>query len=776
MELQSFRNANLRGQSFNGQELKQKDFSNADLREVNFSNANLEGSNFRAANLTQAKFHHANLEGSNFRGANLAQAEFHHANLISVQAGLQIHWKIIYLFISFLLVFLAGVASAILANIVGDAISQTPTSPNFEDYLYLLLLSLSLVIFSVVTIFRGIILSILTIVIITISIIVLAFFKEILIPGKQTDITFLAIIIPLFMGIFLVIIGIESFAFNLMKVVSQKKNRNKIIFIAMFMILAVTIIVLHSPIFSATSPNEINAVAPKNFIAVYCVAIYQVLIICFIGWKSIAKENNKEWFWAYNFAIAIAAKKGTKFYGANLTEANLTKASLKNTDFRGAILTRTYWLGVQGIEHAHIDITSYLHKLQIQQLVIKGDLCKEKDFRKQDLHEINLQNFDLQEFDFSEADLRHSNLQEVNLCQVKLVRAKLDQANLSRADLRKADLTDADLRHSNLQEVKLSKAKLIRTKLDYANLSNAYITGAYIQDWIITKTTQLNGVECEYIYLRNPTDNDDDVNRMPPLKDGNFKGNDFHNFINSILDTLKFYHDQDINANVAIAVLKAMTKKYPEVKLEIETVGNSGDHNKSLTLKIIDGEVNRDEFEREYHFMYEQTLNVYDPGEKMANNTYNGSIVNNGQVQGGINMNNDHTNHSRTLNISGGTINNSGAGAFGLGDISGTVANTINQLPDSSETDQSSIKKLLTQLKEAIETESTLSDEDKADALSQLEKLALAGKNPNEGETQKTAKGAIRMLKGLAAELPTATKLVEGMSKLLPVIASLLGI
>ena len=168
MELQSFRNANLRGQSFNGQELKQKDFSNADLREVNFSNANLEGSNFRAANLTQAKFHHANLEGSNFRGANLAQAEFHHANLISVQAGLQIHWKIIYLFISFLLVFLAGVASAILANIVGDAISQTPTSPNFEDYLYLLLLSLSLVIFSVVTIFRGIILSILTIVIITI--------------------------------------------------------------------------------------------------------------------------------------------------------------------------------------------------------------------------------------------------------------------------------------------------------------------------------------------------------------------------------------------------------------------------------------------------------------------------------------------------------------------------------------------------------------------------------------------------------------------------------
>jgi uncharacterized protein YjbI with pentapeptide repeats len=431
---------------------------------------------------------------------------------------------------------------------------------------------------------------------------------------------------------------------------------------------------------------------------------------------------------------------------------------------------------VQGLEQAHIDISSYLHKRQIQELVIKGDLCKEKDFRKQDLHEINLQNLDLQEFDFSEADLRHSNLQGVNLCQVKLVRAKLDQANLSKADLRKADLTDADLRYSNLQEVKLSKAKLIRTKLDYTNLSSAYLTGAYIQDWIITKTTQLTGVECEYIYLRNPTDNDDDVNRMPPLKDGNFKGNDFHNFINSILDTLKFYHDQDINANVAIAVLKAMTKKYPEVKLEIETVGNSGDHNKSLTLKIIDGEVNRDEFEREYHFMYEQTLNVYDPGEKMANNTYNGSIVNNGQVQGGINMNNDHTNHSRTLNISGGTINNSGAGAFGLGDISGTVANTINQLPDSSETDQSSIKKLLTQLKEAIETESTLSDEDKADALSQLEKLALAGKNPNEGETQKTAKGAIRMLKGLAAELPTATKLVEGMSKLLPVIASLLGI
>ena len=60
------------------------------------------------------------------------------------------------------------------------------------------------------------------------------------------------------------------------------------------------------------------------------------------------------------------------------------------------------------------------------------------------------------------------------------------------------------------------------------------------------------------------------------------------------------------------------------------------------------------------------------------------------------------TDRARNIEITGVTVNASGAGAFALGDISGTIANTINQLPTSPDPGKPEIKELLTQLEEAI--------------------------------------------------------------------------
>lgn len=57
----------------------------------------------------------------------------------------------------------------------------------------------------------------------------------------------------------------------------------------------------------------------------------------------------------------------------------------------------------------------------------------------------------------------------------------------------------------------------------------------------------------------------------------------------------------------------------------------------------------------------------------------------------------------RHQNISVRRINATGAGAFGLGDIYGTLANTINELPYSSNLDELGIKELLDKLKRAID-------------------------------------------------------------------------
>jgi hypothetical protein len=130
----------------------------------------------------------------------------------------------------------------------------------------------------------------------------------------------------------------------------------------------------------------------------------------------------------------------------------------------------------------------------------------------------------------------------------------------------------------------------------------------------------------------------------------------------------------------------------------------------------------------------------------------------------------------RKIEVTGGTVNVSGAGALSLGDISGTVANTINQLPSSSESDKPGIKELLEQLKTAIEAESSLSNKDKADALEYVQTLAEAGQKPNEGAIQKTAKTAIQALKGIFSSLPDIAKLAEAGKTLIPLIAHIFGL
>ena len=112
------------------------------------------------------------------------------------------------------------------------------------------------------------------------------------------------------------------------------------------------------------------------------------------------------------------------------------------------------------------------------------------------------------------------------------------------------------------------------------------------------------------------------------------------------------------------------------------------------------------------------------------------------------------TDSSRNQTISGGTINNSGAGAFNLGDISGTVANIINQLPNfANEPNKQELKELLNQLKTAV-LAAELEEEEKAESLEQIQKIASSLNNSQDGTVKKTAKTAMKLLRGTAAALP----------------------
>ncbi|MEG4209738.1 hypothetical protein [Microcoleus sp. S13_B4] len=178
--------------------------------------------------------------------------------------------------------------------------------------------------------------------------------------------------------------------------------------------------------------------------------------------------------------------------------------------------------------------------------------------------------------------------------------------------------------------------------------------------------------------------------------------------------------------------------------------------------------------DREIDFYRQKSLELNEILKLLATRPVNVKITNKPKARSESKAMSDQIDQSRKIEITGGTVNASGAGALSLGDISGTVANTINQLSDSAKPDEPGIKELLTQLQTAIEAETDLSDEDKAEALEQVKTLAEVGKNPQESTMQKAGKTAMKILKGTIAGVPSAVTLVEACSKLLPAIASLL--
>ena len=294
------------------------------------------------------------------------------------------------------------------------------------------------------------------------------------------------------------------------------------------------------------------------------------LLILFIAWQIVTEDKRTNLI--QKVAIAITTLGGTSFRGADLTDASFTKAKLRNLDLRSTslrktIILRTNWFKPEIFDGVRAGDT-YLKDIQIQNLATN--------------RQANGANFDRR-------DLRGLNLQE--------------------AYLSGASFIDTDLSYANLQEADLSNAKLVRTNLDHADLTGAILTGAYIEDWGITRKTKLDTIKCDYVYMRLPTEEDPNPQRIPPQE--KFNENDFQVFVTTVLDTLDLYHKHEINPSVAITVLKGMTEKYP-VKFELVALENRRNRQFVIKLKVY-GQTSHYQLQKEYYSQYEQELLIYDP-------------------------------------------------------------------------------------------------------------------------------------------------------------------
>jgi len=117
------------------------------------------------------------------------------------------------------------------------------------------------------------------------------------------------------------------------------------------------------------------------------------------------------------------------------------------------------------------------------------------------------------------------------------------------------------------------------------------------------------------------------------------------------------------------------------------------------------------------------------------------------------------------MNLTGSTIN--------LGEISGTVTNTLQQLQDTAEPTAHTLADLLKELQSAIETTSDLDDKSKGKALKYVDALGKLGNDRNNPTLQEAAGMAWDALTGL---LGKAAELVPIADTLLPPIQKLLGL
>jgi uncharacterized protein YjbI with pentapeptide repeats len=490
------------------------------------------------------------------------------------------------------------------------------------------------------------------------------------------------------------------------------------------------------------------------------ISVPGVVLALVVGFYSAwrATKGDEKFAILRSFGLAFGSLGGTSFSGTNLTDANFTNALLKNTNFANSRkqltnLTRTHWQDAKKLNKARPG-DSILANFKVLKLLTTGQGINQ---------------------DFSHLNLRGANL---------------DAAQLNGANLKNTDLSQASLRQADLQNANLTELQAIGT-----DFTAAYFTAACIENWNIDATTQLDDIDCQYIFLKAQPNAKGSRERRPHDPDQCFAPGDFTKLYQKILNTVEvLLQDGYRNPEAFRAAFAAFMETNPDITPDaIREIKRIGDHDAQITLKV-PPDTDKAQLARQLTQVYEENRQLLGKVEtfktlsaaeaKRADNLqdlfrtsliqpHSVTIQNNQQTGDNPMTTQDNQAIStgdgsfvNTGNITGSTVN--------LGTISGNVTNTLNQLAT-----QPATKEIATHLKAfqtAIETDPHLPDPDKADALEQVSVLAAASQDPAKPENETLSRKALKLLQGTIAAVPKATSFIEACTKLLPLISKFFGL
>lgn len=494
---------------------------------LNFIGQNFRGHSFRYQNLEGANFSYTNIQGVDFTNAYLRGAKF-----IGAKAGLQRHWTMGLVVASWLMLGTSGYFGAL----PGYYVTFIFNLKNLVDFTSGVFSLIVLIVFFIITIYHSLFTGF--------EFVVVAFFIAGVLSTPFPGIGSVTLVLAFTVAG--AIIGVVAGAV----VGSVVRNRGIIFTITISGSVVGAIISLgKSFIFTVTWIEAIIGAAIFTMLSVY------------IG--LLALKGDEKHSWIRSLAIICAAKGGTSFRNADLTEADFTSAILKSTDFKGATLARTCFYKTQMLDSSCSGKT-YLQHMQVCQMLVTGQ-GQNQSFDRQDLRGVNFQG----------------------------------------ANLADASFVGTDLSEANLQDADLSRAKLVQTQLDGTDLTGATLTGATIEDWGITIHTKLHGVRCEYVFMRSPTPDDPNPRRKPDNWNETFADGDFADFIKPIVDTLDLYHNSGVDPRAIAISFKQLAENHPEAELRIVGMEVKGEDKFLLRAKTA-SLTDKSELSAEYFTIYNE--------------------------------------------------------------------------------------------------------------------------------------------------------------------------
>lgn len=696
--------------------------------ERDFRRTNLRGQSFEGYDLSGADFSEADIQGANFKHASLKGTNF-----TKVKAGVQKRWLLVQQLIAFVASGLSGSLSTyagLFLTVYVDFgnLESTQQAGRIAGMLLVVLMLLAAVIAIVQHGLTGRALTIISIAFTATFTVTFAVAFAFANAGAGA-----------FAGAgVLIVAGASAFAVAI-------ATGGALAGSDAFTVALVLVLAFGNAIFAEFTDEFAGEFAFSFSIAV---AFASLCLGIYCSWR--AFKGDEKFALARIIGIAFGSTGGTTFCGANLTHANFKSAVLKGTNFnhtkhRKTILEWVYWQDAKKLDYARVG-DSILANLAVRELLVTRNGYKKS---------------------YIDVNLRATNL---------------DGVNLEQTDLTWADLTCATLHYANLKNANLTESLVLDT-----DFTGATLTGACLEAWNSDYNTKLNDVDCQYVYLlRNQQE------RRP--SSGDFAPGEFTKLFQEVLSTVDLIFRNGVDWKAFVTSFQKVQVENEDTFLEIQSIENKGDGVVVVRVSVPPG-TNKEKIHSEFSQQYEFALKALEARYQAELQAKEGEILRyredsanmweviklqakkNIYVQAIAEAKamNDSIDQSQNFNVGGDFNINATNAVVNLRDISGTVTNAINQLPETSDPAQPSLKQLLMQLKQVIESEEELSVEDKADLLEQVKALAEAKQATESEKREGVVRKARKIFDATIKSLPDTAKVVEACSRLLPLILKALG-